>query len=167
MLSALYAIYSIYIKLVSSHSPQGFAAIIVAIIFLAGVQLFFMGVIGEYVGRLYEASKARPVYIVADRIGAAAAGAEIALADHTGKHFNPAHASRRREKTECPYSSAAIGQHPLQRPQQLSHQREGPPYILMFNGMSSDRQSHKQQKYPVLASPHAINHPQSPDKQRQ
>jgi polyisoprenyl-phosphate glycosyltransferase len=70
-LSAIYAIYSIYIKLVSGRSPQGFAAIIVAIIFLAGVQLFFMGVIGEYVGRLYEASKARPVYIVGERIGCA------------------------------------------------------------------------------------------------
>jgi polyisoprenyl-phosphate glycosyltransferase len=69
LLSAVYALYSIYVKLVSGRSPQGFAAIIVAIIFLAGVQLFFMGIIGEYVGRLYEASKARPVYIVADRIG--------------------------------------------------------------------------------------------------
>jgi len=70
-LSALYALYSIYVKLVHGRSPQGFAAIIVAIIFLAGIQLFFMGVIGEYVGRLYEASKERPVYIVADRIGRA------------------------------------------------------------------------------------------------
>jgi len=68
-LSGVYALYSIYIRLVLGRSPQGFAAIIVAIIFLAGVQLFFMGVIGEYVGRLYEASKARPVYIVAERIG--------------------------------------------------------------------------------------------------
>lgn len=68
-LSAIYAVYSIYLKLVLGHPPQGFTALIVAIIFLAGVQLFFMGVIGEYVGRLYEASKARPVYIVADRIG--------------------------------------------------------------------------------------------------
>jgi dolichol-phosphate mannosyltransferase len=68
-LSAVYALYSIYVKLVLGRSPQGFAAIIVAIIFLAGVQLFFMGVIGEYVGRLYEASKERPVYIVAERFG--------------------------------------------------------------------------------------------------
>ncbi|HEX4074152.1 MAG TPA: glycosyltransferase family 2 protein [Candidatus Acidoferrales bacterium] len=68
-LSAVYALYSIYVKLVEGRSPQGFTAIIVAIIFLAGIQLFFMGVIGEYVGRLYEASKGRPVYIVAERIG--------------------------------------------------------------------------------------------------
>jgi hypothetical protein len=59
------------VKLVLGRSPQGFTAIIVAIIFLAGIQFFFMGVIGEYVGRLYEASKARPVYIVAERIGGA------------------------------------------------------------------------------------------------
>lgn len=68
-LSSVYAVYSIYLKLALGHPPQGFTALIVAIIFFAGVQLFFMGVIGEYVGRLYEASKQRPVYIVAERIG--------------------------------------------------------------------------------------------------
>ena len=77
-LSAVYAIYSIYLRLASGRSPQGFAAIIVAIIFLAGVQLFFMGVIGEYVGRLYEASKARPVYIVAERLSSSRKSAAAA-----------------------------------------------------------------------------------------
>jgi polyisoprenyl-phosphate glycosyltransferase len=68
-LSAAYAAFAVYAKVFLSRSPQGFTALIFAITFLAGVQLFFMGIIGEYVGRLYEASKARPVYIVADKFG--------------------------------------------------------------------------------------------------
>ena len=69
LLSAAYAAFAVYARVFRNQSPQGFTAIIFAITFLAGVQLFFMGVIGEYVGRLYEASKARPVFIVADKFG--------------------------------------------------------------------------------------------------
>ena len=46
------------------HSPQGFTALVVVITFLSGVNLFFLGVIGEYVGRVYEETKARPHYVV-------------------------------------------------------------------------------------------------------
>jgi len=42
----------------------GFTALIVALTFFSGVLLFFLGVIGEYVGRIYEETKARPQYIV-------------------------------------------------------------------------------------------------------
>lgn len=69
LLSAAYAAFAAYARIFLNRSPQGFTALIFAITFLAGVQLFFMGVIGEYVGRLYEASKARPVYIVAEKFG--------------------------------------------------------------------------------------------------
>jgi dolichol-phosphate mannosyltransferase len=69
LFSAVFGAYSIYVRLASGRSPEGFTALIVAIIFLSGVQLFFMGVIGEYVGRLYESSKQRPLYIVAEQIG--------------------------------------------------------------------------------------------------
>jgi hypothetical protein len=69
LLSAIYALFALYEKLFVGRSPQGFTALIFAITFLSGVQLFFMGIIGEYVGRLYEASKARPRYVVAERFG--------------------------------------------------------------------------------------------------
>jgi hypothetical protein len=46
------------------RSPQGFAAIITVVTFLSGVQLLFLGVIGEYVGRIFEEMKARPIYVV-------------------------------------------------------------------------------------------------------
>ncbi len=68
-LAVIYAAYAIYVQLFRGQTPQGFTGLIVSITFLAGVQLFFMGIIGEYVGRLFEASKSRPNYIVAQRFG--------------------------------------------------------------------------------------------------
>ena len=68
-LSSLYVIYAIYVKFVLRISPQGFTALIVAITFFSGVLLFFLGVIGEYVGRIYEEIKARPQYIVGRTVG--------------------------------------------------------------------------------------------------
>jgi dolichol-phosphate mannosyltransferase len=75
--SLLFALYAIYARLVH-QSPQGFTALIVAIVFLAGVQMFFLGVIGEYIGRVYEEAKGRPVYIVGRRIGQSAGKSEQA-----------------------------------------------------------------------------------------
>jgi glycosyltransferase involved in cell wall biosynthesis len=61
--SFLYALYSAFAKF-WLHSPQGFTAIIFVTTFLSGVNLFFLGIIGEYVGRIYEEAKARPHYVV-------------------------------------------------------------------------------------------------------
>jgi dolichol-phosphate mannosyltransferase len=65
LLSTLFALYAIYVRVVVGHSPEGFTALLVAFTFLSGIQLFFMGVIGEYVGRIYEETKGRPTFIVA------------------------------------------------------------------------------------------------------
>jgi len=48
----------------------GFPTLIIAIMFFSGVQLISLGVIGEYLGRVYEEVKARPLYIVAEEVGA-------------------------------------------------------------------------------------------------
>ncbi len=68
-LSVLFAIYSVYARLFLKRSPQGFTALVLLITFLSGILLFFMGIIGEYVGRLYEEVKARPLYIVGKTVG--------------------------------------------------------------------------------------------------
>jgi polyisoprenyl-phosphate glycosyltransferase len=62
-----YTGYAVWAKLVLEQSPRGFTALIVGIVFLSGVQLLFLGLIGEYVGRVYEEVKGRPLYLV-DRV---------------------------------------------------------------------------------------------------
>jgi glycosyltransferase involved in cell wall biosynthesis len=69
-LSVLFAVYSVYAKFVLHQATQGFTALILVITFLSGVLLFFLGIIGEYVGRVYEEIKARPLYVVSRYIGA-------------------------------------------------------------------------------------------------
>ena len=63
-IGAMYVLYSLYAKIFLRESPQGFTALIVAVTSLSGIILFFLGVIGEYVGRIYEETKARPHYII-------------------------------------------------------------------------------------------------------
>lgn len=65
--SSLYAMYAVVVRLVTSSSPTGFSALLVTMVFLSGVQLLFFGVVGEYIGRIYEQTKGRPSYIV-DRV---------------------------------------------------------------------------------------------------
>lgn len=63
--SLVYAVYAILARLVfETNTPPGFASLIVVIVFLAGVQLMLLGVVGEYVGRIYEEVKARPHYVL-------------------------------------------------------------------------------------------------------
>jgi dolichol-phosphate mannosyltransferase len=62
-ISCLFALYSLYAKF-RMHSPQGFTALILAVMFFSGLNLFFLGIIGEYVGRVYEETKGRPHYVV-------------------------------------------------------------------------------------------------------
>ena len=63
-LSVAFACYSLYAKFVLHQSPRGFTALLFIITFLSGVNLFFLGVIGEYVGRVYEEVKRRPLYVI-------------------------------------------------------------------------------------------------------
>jgi len=65
--SLIFAAYAVAVHLFSARSPQGFTALIVSIVFLSGVQLLFLGLCGEYIGRIYEQVKQRPHYVI-DRI---------------------------------------------------------------------------------------------------
>ncbi len=62
--SLLFALYAVYVRLFLGKSPPGFTALIVAVTLLSGIQLLFLGVIGEYVGRVYEETKGRPNYVI-------------------------------------------------------------------------------------------------------
>ena len=48
---------------------SGFTTIIMCILFLGGVQLISIGILGEYVGRIYEEIKQRPLYVIQEMIG--------------------------------------------------------------------------------------------------
>jgi len=61
--AALYLIWVILEKLIWGIAVPGYATIIVLILFFGSMQLFCIGIIGEYVGRTFEQSKDRPVYI--------------------------------------------------------------------------------------------------------
>jgi polyisoprenyl-phosphate glycosyltransferase len=64
LLSAAFSVYTLYAKLFLDRTPAGFTSIMLFMSFLTGVQLFFLGVIGEYIGRIYQETKRRPLYVV-------------------------------------------------------------------------------------------------------
>ena len=61
--AVLYLIWVLLEKLIKGIDVPGYATIIVLILFFASMQLFCIGIIGEYVGRTFEQSKDRPIYI--------------------------------------------------------------------------------------------------------
>ncbi len=63
------AVYFIAQTLLFGVDVKGFPTLIVSVMFFAGVQLITLGVIGEYLGRVYEEVKGRPLFIVGARVG--------------------------------------------------------------------------------------------------
>ncbi len=63
-LSLLYFAYNAYRKIVYDDVPQGFTAIILAVILFSGVQLISLGLIGEYVLRIYNQVRNRPLFVI-------------------------------------------------------------------------------------------------------
>jgi glycosyltransferase involved in cell wall biosynthesis len=55
--------------LIFQSNLPGFPTLIVSVMFFAGAQLISLGIMGEYLGRVYDEVKARPLYIIADQIG--------------------------------------------------------------------------------------------------
>ena len=69
LLSVVYLLVVIGQKLFLGIPVSGWATIIVLITFLGGAQLFGLGLMGEYIGRIFIAAKNRPLYIIDDRVG--------------------------------------------------------------------------------------------------
>lgn len=68
-LSFVYILYAVYIRLFTNRAIEGWTSVLVAVLFIGGVQLIFLGILGEYLGRVYEETKQRPLYIVRSKLG--------------------------------------------------------------------------------------------------
>jgi polyisoprenyl-phosphate glycosyltransferase len=68
-LSFVYGLWVIFKTIITGVDVPGYASLLVAVLFMGGVQLFFLGLLGEYIGRIYKEVKNRPIYFVADVIG--------------------------------------------------------------------------------------------------
>lgn len=64
VVTGMFSLYTLYARLVLHRTPVGFTSLMLFMAFLTGVQLFFLGIIGEYVGRIYQETKRRPLYVL-------------------------------------------------------------------------------------------------------
>jgi polyisoprenyl-phosphate glycosyltransferase len=65
--SALYTMYALYVKFVLNGAVVGWTSIIIAVLFVGGIQLICLGIVGEYVGILHQEVKRRPLYFISER----------------------------------------------------------------------------------------------------
>lgn len=67
----------LYLRLFTDRAILGWASLMTTILFLGGVILVTIGIIGEYTGRIYDEVKRRPLYVVAERVGLASHESEL------------------------------------------------------------------------------------------
>ncbi len=67
-LAFLAGVYALYLKLFTEVTIQGWTSLMIAILFIGGVQLITLGIIGEYIGRISEEVKQRPPYVIREKI---------------------------------------------------------------------------------------------------
>jgi glycosyltransferase involved in cell wall biosynthesis len=70
LLTLLYALFIIVRTLVLGIEVPGYASLLVAVLFLGSLQLLSVGLLGEYIGRVYLETKQRPIYVVRREFGA-------------------------------------------------------------------------------------------------
>ena len=83
----IYAIFVIVQRLAFGVAVPGYATIVVLVLFLGGLQLLVLGIIGQYIARAYIEGKRRPIY-VARKI--------ISSADNLGEHLVSGHPTEKR-----------------------------------------------------------------------
>ncbi len=69
ILGFIYGIYTIIKKFVNPDVPMGFSALMSAMIFMGGMIMLMLGMIGEYVGRVYISQNKNPQYVIREKVG--------------------------------------------------------------------------------------------------
>ena len=100
-LSFLYAVFVIYKTLRYGDPVQGYPSLMVVILFIGGTQLVCTGIIGEYLGRVFNEVKQRPLYVVSERrlSGIKAAAVKGSLAADEAELPQASHSIIRNEQT--------------------------------------------------------------------
>lgn len=68
LLSFIVLVYSLIAKFFGSNVERGWTSIMVAITFFGGVQMLSLGIVGEYIARIYDEAKNRPLYLIREKI---------------------------------------------------------------------------------------------------
>ena len=89
LISLMYALMLVIRTLMFGVDVPGYASLMVAILFLGGIQLITLGVLGEYLGRVYEEVKGRPLYFVREEYGFDRQSETGKYLVSTGKQFQP------------------------------------------------------------------------------
>ncbi len=63
-LSLLGIVYALAVRVLTQHWVQGWATLFIGVLFLSGIQLISLGIMGEYLGRIYTEVKRRPLYVI-------------------------------------------------------------------------------------------------------
>ncbi|MBR1804505.1 MAG: glycosyltransferase family 2 protein [Muribaculaceae bacterium] len=82
LVAFIYMIFVLFKTLIVGEEVQGYPTLILVILFLGGIQLLSLGIIGEYLGRIFNETKRRPIYLVAEQ----AVGAQGNEVDKETKH---------------------------------------------------------------------------------
>ncbi len=66
----VYGIYTVVKKLVNPEVPLGFSSLMAAVVFIGGMLMIMLGLIGEYIGRIYISINHSPQYVIREEAGA-------------------------------------------------------------------------------------------------
>lgn len=66
-ISFILIIYALYSRFISNEYQSGWASIIISVLFIGGVQLMCIGIIGEYISRIFDNVRDRPLYIIKEK----------------------------------------------------------------------------------------------------
>ena len=64
LLGTLLTAYALVSWIANGDTPQGWTSLMVVVVFMGGTQLLMLGIIGEYIGRLFEQSRGRPTFMI-------------------------------------------------------------------------------------------------------